>query len=168
MEYIKIDMHNRERINSFISEHWFSTEMIIRGSIIDMTKVEGIVTLENNNIIGLLTYIIHGNICEITSLDSLLEGKGIGTNLINRLISIAKDACCSKVIVVTTNDNINAIRFYQRRGFDMARLYHNALDISRQMKPSIPLIGDNGILLKHEIEFEINFAKCHGDGGLTA
>lgn len=158
-EYVKINTQNREYINSFISEHWFSTDMIIRGTIIDMTKVDGIAALENNSIIGLLTYIIHEDICEIISLDSLLEGKGIGTTLINKLLSIAKEANCNKVIVVTTNDNINAIRFYQKRGFDMIRLYHNALDISRKMKPSIPLIGDNGIPIKHEIEFEINLAK---------
>lgn len=159
MEYVKINTQNREHINSFISKHWFSTDMIIRGTIIDMTKVNGIVALENNDIIGLLTYTIHENICEITSLDTLLEGKGIGTTLINKLLPIAKEANCNKVIVVTTNDNINAIRFYQKRGFDMVRLYHNALDISRKLKPSIPLTGDNGIPLKHEIEFEIDFAK---------
>lgn len=158
-EYVKINTQNRERINSFISEHWFSTDMIIRSTIIDMTKVDGIVALENDDIIGLLTYTIHENVCEITSLDSLLEGKGIGTTLINKLLSIAKEVNCNKVIVVATNDNINAIRFYQKRGFDMAQLYHNALDVSRKMKPSIPLTGDNGIPLKHEIEFEINFAR---------
>jgi N-acetylglutamate synthase and related acetyltransferases len=133
--------------------------MVIRGTIIDMTKVDGIVALENGDIIGLLTYTIHENICEITSLDSILERNGIGTTLINKLLSIAKEANCNIVKVVTTNDNINAILFYQKRGFDMVRLYHNAIDISRKMKPSIPLIGDNGIPLKHEIEFEINFAK---------
>lgn len=129
MEYIKINMQNRERINSFIAEHWFSTNMIIRGTIVDMTKVDGIAALENGDIIGLLTYTLHENVCEITSLDSLAEGKGIGTTLIIRLLSIAKESSCSKVTVVTTNDNINAIRFFQKRGFDMVRLYHNALDI---------------------------------------
>ncbi len=157
MEYVKIDTQNRELINSFIVEHWFSTDMIIRGIIIDMTKVDGIVALEGDNIIGLLTYAIREKICEIISLDSLREGKGIGTSLINKVIFIAKETDCKKVIVVTTNDNVNAIRFYQKRGFDMAHLYRNALEISRKIKPSIPLIGDEGIPLKHEIEFEMSF-----------
>ncbi|WP_346873864.1 hypothetical protein [Clostridium sp. UBA5988] len=38
----------------------------------------------------------------------------------------------------------------------MAKLYHNALDISRKLKPTIPLIGDFDIPLKHEIEFEMD------------
>ncbi len=155
-EYVKIDTQNRARINCFIVKHWFSTEMIIRGTIIDMTKVDGIVVLENDNIVGLLTYAIRDKVCEIISLDSLIEGKGIGTTLINKVIFIAKEADCKKVIVVTTNDNVKAIGFYQKRGFDMAHLYRNAMDISRKIKPSIPLIGDGGIPLKHEIEFEMS------------
>lgn len=157
MEYVKIDMQNRARINSFIVKHWFSTEMIIRGTIIDMTKVDGIIALEDDNIVGLLTYAISDKICEIISLDSTFEGKGIGTSLINKMIFIAKEAGCKKVIVVTTNDNVKAIGFYQKRGFDMAHLYRNAMDISRKIKPSIPLIGDGEIPLKHEIEFEMIF-----------
>lgn len=57
--------------------------------------------------------------------------------------------------MITTNDNINAIRFYQKRGFDMAGFFRNALDVSRRLKPEIPLIGENSIPLRHEIEFEM-------------
>lgn len=157
MEYIPIRTQNRQKVNTFITEHWFSTKMIIRGEIVDMTKVNGIVAMDADKIIGLLTYVINNGTCEITSLDSLQEGTGIGTTLVNKAISMAKEKSCSRIIVVTTNDNINAIRFYQKRGFDMARLYHDALDASRKLKPEIPLIGENNIPLKHEIEFEIIF-----------
>ena len=159
MKYLMVNELNRQSVNDFISERWFSTEMIIRGTIIDMTKVNGIIALENDEIVGLLTYTFSDTVCEITSLDSVVEGKGIGTSLINQIRNIAKEHNCAKIVVVTTNDNINAIRFYQKRGFDMARFYHNALDISRKIKPSIPLIGDNDIPLKHEIEFEIILPK---------
>ncbi|MFL0269353.1 GNAT family N-acetyltransferase [Candidatus Clostridium radicumherbarum] len=159
MEYMPISTNNRKQINAFITEHWFSTKMIIRGEIVDMTKVDGIIAMNGDEIVGLLTYVMHDDTCEITSLDSLQEGNGIGTNLVNKVINIAKEKKCNRIIVVTTNDNINAIRFYQKRGFDMTRLYHNALDISRKLKPEIPLIGDNNILLRHEIEFEITFTK---------
>ncbi len=71
------------------------------------------------------------------------------------VIQEAKEHNMQKIVLITTNDNINAIRFYQRRGFDMAHLYRNMLDISRKLKPEIPLIGENGIPLRHEIEFEM-------------
>ena len=59
-----------------------------------------------------------------------------------------------RLVVITTNDNIGAIRFYQKRGFDMVKLYRGALERSRKLKPQIPLIGENEIPLRHEIEFE--------------
>lgn len=155
MDYIPIRTENRQLVNAFIKAHWLSIEMIIRGEIVDMTQVEGIVAMNSGEIVGLITYTIRDLTCEIISLDSLQEGQGVGTTLVNQVISIAKEKRCDRVIVVTTNDNINAIRFYQKRGLDMVRLYHNALDVSRKLKPEIPLVGDNNIPLQHEIEFEI-------------
>lgn len=73
MEFLPVDNQNRERINAFISERWLSTDMIIRGERIDLTKADGIIAMENGDIIGLLTCIIRDRTCEITSLDSLKE-----------------------------------------------------------------------------------------------
>ena len=58
-------------------------------------------------------------------------------------------------MLITTNDNLSALQFYQKRGFDMSRLYHNAVDKSRKIKPQIPLTGANGIPIRHEIELEM-------------
>lgn len=150
-----ISSENREQINEFFISHWYSTDMVIRGKVFDMTILDGYATYENKEIIGLIIYKIENNECEIMSLDSLKEKQGIGTALVNKVIQIAKEKKCAKVKLITTNDNINAMRFYQKRGFDMVRLYHNALDTSRKLKPSIPLLGDFNIPLKHEIEFEM-------------
>ncbi len=159
MEYLPVDERDRRQVNRFIAGHWFSTDMIVRGTRIDLAKADGIAVWDGGEIAALLTYAVRGGICEILSLDSTVEEKGIGTALVERAIEIAKRNRCKKVIVVTTNDNIAAIRFYQKRGFDMARLYHNALDVSRKMKPEIPLTGENGIPLKHEIEFEMDLTE---------
>ena len=104
----------------------------------------------------MITYIVYDNILEVTSLDSLQENQGIGSKLVDAVIREAKDRKLQKVVLITTNDNINAIRFYQKRGFDMVRLFHNALDVSKKIKPEIPLIGEDSIPLRHEIEFELS------------
>lgn len=158
MQLISINENNREYVNKFLIEHWFSTDMVVRGKIIDMTKVNGIIATENNSIVGLATYEIKGNECELLSLDSLTKQHGIGTTLLDKVISIAKENTYEKLKLVTTNDNINAICFYQKRGFDMTKLYYNSLNKSRELKPQIPLIGDNNIPLRNEIEFELKFA----------
>ena len=156
MDIKTISFENREQINHFISNRWFSTDMVVRGELVDMTTLDGFVTYEDKKIIGLVTYKIKGTECEIMSLDSLMEKQGIGTALVNKVIEISRDNKCTKIKLITTNDNINALRFYQKLGFDMAKLYHNALDISRKLKPSIPLLGEFEIPLKHEIEFEMD------------
>ena len=52
--------------------------------------------------------------------------------------------------------NLNALQFYQKRGFDIVKLHINAVKQSRKIKPEIPLIGFNGIPIRHEIELEMN------------
>ena len=156
MECKRIGSTDRERINAFIREHWYTTIMIIRGKEVDMTRTEGFYFAEGNDIIGLITYMVYDDILEITSLDSMRENQGIGSRLVETVIQEAKKRNLHKIILITTNDNINAIRFYQKRGFDMAHLFRNALDISRKLKPDIPLIGEHNIPLRHEIEFELS------------
>lgn len=146
---------NRALINDFLLKHWYSTDMIVRGQSMDMTKASGLFALENGEIMGLVTYIIRDNVMEILSLDSLREKQGLGTRLLQAAIEEARKGGCRKVVLVTTNDNLNALRFYQKRGFDMVRLYRNAMDAARKQKPGIPLIGENDIPLKHEIELEL-------------
>ena len=56
-----------------------------------------------------------------------------------------------------TNDNLNAIGFYQKRGFDIVDINLGAIDRERETsKPEIPLVGQNGIPLHHEIDFSID------------
>ena len=155
MKFGLITPTNRDLVNCWIRRKWYSTQMILRGQIIDMTRVDGVVAEENGEIIGLITYVFYGDCCEIVSFDSLRENQGIGTALLNRVIRIAREKRCSRIVLITTNDNIRAIRYCQRRGFDMIHFYRNAMDISRQMKPEIPLMGENDIPLRHEIEFEM-------------
>ena len=154
MIYLPISPDHQEQVNTFIRDHWFTTEMIICGEIVDMTKVEGVAAMDGDEIVGLITYRVIGDICEITSLDSMREGQGIGTTLLEQVIAIAREKKCHKVSLITTNDNIHAIRFYQKRGFDLVRLHHDSIKQARVLQPEIPLFGQNGIPIEHELEFE--------------
>jgi ribosomal protein S18 acetylase RimI-like enzyme len=152
---IPIDEAIRPMVNKFLIEHWHSTVMMVRGKAVDMTDTDGFAVLEDGHIAGLVTYKIENGECEIMSLDSLIENRGVGTGLLNKVISAAKSAGCRKVRLITTNDNVRAFSFYQKRGFDMSAFYRNSLEAARAIKPEIPLIGNDGIPLRHEIEFEL-------------
>ncbi len=155
MTFERITEPNRALVNEFVERHWFTITMIVRGKEIDMTKADGFFLAEDGNILGLVTYALYDDVLEIFSLDSLQKNRGIGTGLLEAAVQEAREQGCSKVVLITTNDNVDAMRFYQRRGFDMARLFRNVMERSRQLKPEMPLIGEHGIALRHEIEFEL-------------
>ena len=157
MEYeiIRITENNRNEVNQILINEWEATDIIIRGKIIDGTKLDGFLAIKDNKIIGLITYIMEENECEICSLNSFIENKGIGTNLINTVIQYAKTNKCLRVKLITTNDNIRGLEFYQRRGFLLSNIYKNAIENSRKIKPQIPLFADNGLPISDEIEFEL-------------
>lgn len=153
--YGPITDQNRDQVNRFTEDNWFSKEMVVNGRIINMSALEGIVCYDQSpNLIGLLTYLIQGNTFEIISLDSKKEHIGIGTKLLNQARQIAEMNNCNKISLTTTNDNLHALRFYQRRGFTLSALHVNAIDKARRLKPAIPVKGDFGIPIRDELELE--------------
>lgn len=151
----EINCNNRETANKFLKDHWFSTNIISKGRIIDGTILDGFIAYYNNEIIGLITYTINNNECEIFSLDSLKENNGIGTLLLKKVINLAKEENCFRILLITTNDNIHALSFYQKRGFSFSNIYVNSMSISRTLKPEIPQIGYNDIPIRDELELEM-------------
>ena len=154
-DIVKLTENIRDKVNKILMEEWEATDIIIRGEIIDGTKLDGFVALKDNEIIGLITYMIENNECEICSLNSFVENKGIGTALINKVKEYSKENNCIRLKLITTNDNIRGIEFYQRWGFTFANIYINAIENSRKLKPEIPMYADNGLPIRDEIEFEM-------------
>lgn len=145
----------RSAVNELLKREWNCPPSVSRGKAIDTTSLPGFIFLSDNIIDGIITYNIENSECEIVTLNSFKENKGIGTALINAVLSVAKTNRCNRLWLITTNDDINAIRFYQKKGFVLAAAHINAMEISRRIKPSIPLIGMDNIPIKHELEFEM-------------
>ena len=144
------------RLRQFWVEHWGGEEMVTRGKVYRPEQLEGFVVEDGNDWIGLLTFFIEDGECEITSLNSLREGQGLGTSLIGEVLAEARNQSCNRVFFITTNDNLNALGFYQKRGFELVAVHRGAVNESRKIKPGIPLIGYNNIPLRDEIELEMN------------
>lgn len=149
----RISEQNRADVIRFLVEYWYTTVMVLRGEVVDLADAEGYVLYDGEEIVGTVTFRVEGEECEILSLNSARSGAGVGTLLIDTVADHAREEKCRILKLLTTNDNIEAIRFYQKRGFDMARINHDALKVSRRLKPMIPEIGEHGIPLRHEIEF---------------
>lgn len=122
---------------------------------------------KGKNPAGLLTYRIKGPDCEIVTIDSTSEGEGIGTSLIDAVKGRARTKGCRRLWLITTNDNLSALGFYQRRGFRFSALYPNALEASRKLKPQIPMKAANGIPIRDELELELELSRqLDGRNGL--
>jgi ribosomal protein S18 acetylase RimI-like enzyme len=115
----------------------------------------GFAAVNGDEVLGYLLYEFHSGECEIMVLESVVPSIGIASALIEKVKQVAKVSGVNKVIVQTSNDNFHAFRFYQRRGFTIRKIRLGAMDIARELKPSIPLVGEHGIPLRDEIEFEI-------------
>ena len=143
------------RLRQFWIEHWGAEIMITRGNIYRPEQLEGFVIEAGTEWIGLLTFLIKAGELEVTSLDSLRQGQGIGSLLLSQVVEEARSRDCRRIFLITTNDNLNALGFYQKRGFELVALYRGAMSESRKIKPSISLMGMNNIPLRDEIELEI-------------
>ena len=145
---------DREWATGKLRELW-GEGVVSRGRLLDATVLPGFVAEGDGEPAGLLTYRIDGGDCEVVTINAFLRGAGAGTALMEAVAAAARDAGCRRVWLITTNDNLRALRFYQRRGFRLAALHRDALDRSRDLKPSIPEVGLDGIPLRDELELEL-------------
>ena len=148
---------DRAWVRDFLLDQWGSDIQINRGQVHHPVQMAGFAAWHDDAPVGLVTYHLRSaEVGEIMSLNSLLPGIGIGRRLLDAAVDALHTAGCQRAVVVTTNDNLRALRFYQHAGFVISEVRINALAESRRLKPEIPAIGLNDIPLRDEIELEIN------------
>lgn len=140
--------------------HWMkrfgAPNIVSRGRGHHPLTLDGLVAEEDGRLLGALTYERSADEMEVVTLDSYVENRGVGTALLDAAAMLARVEHMRRIWLVTTNDNVRALRFYQRRGWNMAALHLDAVDEARKIKPQIPATGADGIAIRHEIEFAFN------------
>jgi ribosomal protein S18 acetylase RimI-like enzyme len=122
-----------------------------RGELIDVLDASGFIAVDDRaNPFGVLTYASRPDGVEILYIEAATRQRGVGSALLDALFRLVGD---QTVWLVTTNDNIDALRFYQRRGFVIRVVRPGAVNAARDtVKPQLPLLGEYGIPLRDEIE----------------
>lgn len=138
----------------FLNKRWGSTRMVAKGRVFDVAALPGFAYLVEGQIAGMITYQLDEGDCQIVTLNSTIRQQGIGAALLKETEHLAGSKGCKRIWCITTNDNIWAIRFYQRNGMTLSGFHRNALELARKLKPQIPLTGQDGIPIEHELEFE--------------
>lgn len=128
--------------------------MVTRGTVHPFREAMALVARDETGNVGAVAYEmdLRAASCEILSLDAREPGRGVGSVLLAGVEEDARSRGCRKVWLVTGNDNLDALRFYQRRGYRLACVHVGAVDEARRQKQAIPLHGHWGIPLHDEIE----------------
>jgi ribosomal protein S18 acetylase RimI-like enzyme len=144
---------DRERARAWLREHW-DEAMAANGELFYPADHEGFIAGDWD---GLITYRLSDGRCEVTLLEALREGQGIGSALLDATAAAARDAGCAELWLVTTNDNLRALEWYERKGFTVTEVRPGAVDRSREtVKPSIPTHNPHtGLPISDEIELSL-------------
>ena len=159
---------DREWVAHFLDDCWGTTQIVSRGKAVYGHLLPGFMAERNPEAdddgaeleesvlenIGLITVHIGDRECEIATLNSLAESLGIGTALVEAVEQWAREAGLERLWLVTTNDNLAALKFWQKRGYLLVTVHRNAIAEARRIKPQIPITGLNGITIRDEIELE--------------
>jgi GNAT superfamily N-acetyltransferase len=153
-------IQNQDKVwaQDLLREHWGSCAVVSRGILHQADELPGFKAVNNRTPAGLITFNILDSNCEIVSLDSLIPRKGIGRKLVLKVVKEARLRGCKRVWLITTNDNIDALCFYQKIGFKLVAIHPKAIEQSRRLKPQIPATGCHGIPIRDEIKLEMTLS----------
>lgn len=140
---------------------WSSTTIARRNELIDAAACPALIAEADGAPVGLLTYLVDERGLEVVSIDAQLSRSGVGSALLASAAEVARHVGVPRLWLVTTNDNVAALRFYQRRGLDLVAVHRDAVHAARALKPSIPVTGAHGIPIRHEIELELPLTYAH-------
>jgi GNAT superfamily N-acetyltransferase len=150
-----INKDDKVWVASLLAEWWAGPRTVTRGKLHQPDELPGFIAVKDSKPAGLITYRIDGKECEVVTMNSLVERIGIGSALIDAVKKVAASRGCRRLWLITTNDNTAALRFYQKYGLSLAALHRNAIEQDRLLKPEIPLLGNDGIPIRDEIELEM-------------
>lgn len=141
-------------LEELMDRDWGGLPLVIRGKKYYPASLNGIIAENENGIAGFLFYEVRDQDCEIIVFEIFNKFQGTGTQILNQLKEIATNKKCRRLYLMTTNDNLDALRFYQKRGFHICGIHLDSVKISRQIKPTIGITGDHGIPVRDEIDLE--------------
>lgn len=146
---------DRDMLRSILEQRWGTPTIISRGVAHDALDLPAFTADLGDYVLGLVTFTIEDGSCQIVTLDAVDEKRGVGSALVGSVVAEARKHGCSRVWLVTSNDNTPAMRFYQKRGFRITAVHRGWIEFARERKPQIPLTGVDGIPLRDEIELEL-------------
>lgn len=136
--------------------NWFSPVIWSRDVEFRADELPGFVAWLGDERIGLVTIANQSPAeAEVVTLSARVENRGVGGALLDTAVRQARDQGCRRILLTTSNDNLRALGFYQRRGWQLVQVHRGMIDRYRSREKQIPEMGLNRIPLRDEIELEL-------------
>lgn len=139
--------------NLWLNE-WGGETMVSKGKTHHFQDLDAVIAWTDGVRVGAATYNLGTDGCELMSINATVRGLGVGSALISSVEQALQKAGIGRIWLITSNDNLDALRFYQRRGYRISAVYPNAVDEARKHKPTIPQVGYYKIPIHDELELE--------------
>jgi ribosomal protein S18 acetylase RimI-like enzyme len=123
---------DRDSIVAFLLANWGSTTIISRGRATDAATLPAKLAIRREVLVGLATFDFTNGECELVTLDATEQRTGIGSRLLAAVTEEARRHRAHRLWLITSNDNLDALRFYQRRGMRLAAVHRDAIDQARR------------------------------------
>jgi ribosomal protein S18 acetylase RimI-like enzyme len=132
------------------------TKIVAFGEVVDVDQVPALVAVMHGDPSGALAYRLLGDALHIVALatDPMWQRSGVGGYLVAEAELIARRLKLTRLVVATTNDNLPALYFYQRRGYRMTALVPESITIQTHQQ----VAGFAGIPVRDEIRLEKRLA----------
>ncbi len=151
-----VEEQDRPWVLEIINRYWGEDYIVVHEEVYFPDRLPGFIAwTPASEAVGLVTYQIRGDACEIITLNSLIENQGVGSKLIEAVLEEMQKKRCKRLCLTTTNDNQRAIDFYKKRGFKLHEVRKGAVDRARDIKPSIPLVSADGQPITDEWVFHL-------------
>jgi len=146
---------DRAFLDELLRLRWSGGALMLRGKIVHPKDVEALAAYHDGKLAGVATWRLEGPVLYLVTLNNITEQRGVGTVLLDAIMKLGREKGSALLRIIVTNDNLNALGFYQRRGFHIVAVYPGAIDTIRALLPNVPAIGANRIPMRDEIELEI-------------
>jgi ribosomal protein S18 acetylase RimI-like enzyme len=155
MHVRRVTDDDRPWIAETVAGAFASPRVVSKGRVVeDASLLDGFVVELDGHSIGVALWSDHDGDVELVVIVTTYRGAGAGVALLDAVVALGRRSGWKRLWLVTTNDNTDAMRIYQRAGWRWVGWYPDAVAVSRQLKPELPEIGAHGIPIAHEIEFE--------------
>jgi ribosomal protein S18 acetylase RimI-like enzyme len=148
-------MTDRTALEEMLRLRWSDGTIFVRGRLLGPPDVEAFGAYLNDRLQGIVTWRVEEGTLYLLTMNNITDRRGVSTALVRAVMAMGREKGFKFMRALLTNDNWPGFRFYQKRGFRLVGVHTGVVDMMRQIKPSIPEKGVDGIPMRDELELEI-------------